>query len=68
MIAPLRQTEPPAESSSLRAARRLVARTLLTEPSPRCDAAPVAAWRAWSFVAWIATVIAACAAHLLGWI
>ncbi len=67
MIAPLRQTEQPVASPSLRAARRLVARTLLEETTDHPDRSTVPAWRAWLFVAWMAVVIGSYGAHLLAW-
>jgi len=68
MIAPLRETEQEPASPSLRAARRLVASTLLKEDADRGDVTPVAGWQAWLFVAWMGVVILAYGAHLLGWL
>lgn len=67
MIAPISRSEQPALSVAMRHARRLVACTLLSEPSrPPEDAPPVAAWRAWVFAAWVALVTAVYAASMAG--
>jgi hypothetical protein len=69
MIAPLRETEPGRAEvrSRLRAARRLIAATLLgPSHDPAADAPLVPAWQAWLLAVWVAAVALACGAYLLG--
>jgi hypothetical protein len=65
MIAPIREDEDLETRESLSAAHRLVAATLLDDSPRRAD--PVPHWQAWLFVAWIAVVTLAYAAHMVGW-
>jgi len=66
MIAPAR----PPETTTRRASRRLhqardfVAAALLKQPSVE-SGPPIAAWKAWAFVAWLSIVTAAFAASMM---
>jgi hypothetical protein len=68
MIAPFRVPVEPDEATGISQARRFVATTLLSRrlvqqpPLP-----PIRAWKAWTFVSWIALVGVVYAMHLLGW-
>ncbi len=67
MIAPLEtksERRPPGVSPRLRAARSVIAAMLLgdaTMPAP-----PIAAWKAWLFVAWLLATGAAYAVSMSG--
>jgi hypothetical protein len=67
MIAPIRETEEPSRSERMRQAHRLVASTLLKEPSYPADKGPaVPAWQAWTFAVWAVAVAAICIVWLAG--
>jgi hypothetical protein len=71
MIAPLEQIdgEKAETRRRLRLARRLVAWTFLRHrPEPAAGAAPIAAWKAWVFAAWVAIVTGVYLATMLGWL
>jgi hypothetical protein len=67
MIAPLRPPETTAGrvSRRLHQARDFVASTLLRKPSADVGP-PIAAWKAWIFVAWLVIVTATFAVSMLG--
>lgn len=67
MIAPLppSQMEAIERRERLRDAHQLIANTLLPIPSSS-TAPPIASWKAWLFVAWLAFVVLAYAGNMLG--
>lgn len=68
MIAPLppSQMEAIERRERLRDAHQLIANTLLPNPSSSSTAPPIAPWKAWLFVAWLAFVVLAYAGSMLG--
>lgn len=59
MIAPIRERDrqTPEETSRFREMRRLVASLFLAEAGElKREAAPIAAWKAWCFLAWAAAI------------
>jgi hypothetical protein len=68
MIAPFRVPLEPDEATGIGQARRFVARTLLSRHLvPHAPLPSIPAWKAWTFVSWIALVGVAYALHLMGW-
>lgn len=63
MIAPLRTKKKPPTSPRLQAARAAIAAMFLPNEAP---APPIAAWKAWLFVAWISLTLAAYALSMAG--
>ena len=69
MIAPIEQPEPQTVSRGIRYARRLVASRLLEDETESAHVPPsVPGWKAWSFTAWVALVVAVYFLHMIGWL
>jgi hypothetical protein len=64
MIAPLQTEKKPPASRRLLAARAMIAAMFL--PNSEHAAPPVAAWKAWLFIAWLGLTLAAYALSMAG--